>query len=228
MNSYFPFHALGYQCNPFRAVTDQEWVAVAVLHPQAAALLAQDPAHLQVIGEKGHGKTTLLLDLAARARAHGQRAAYEHLEIDARHYTTLLGSLDFFCLDEAQRLIPSERARLLTTLKSQLNLHTVIGTHEDLSPLFAKYGLPLATLPLETVPPAHIEAVIHRRLTYFALSPGQPATAPTPHAIAALHRLFGADLRKIEQVLYEVYQQAAARGETSEIGVEEIEAVMKG
>jgi hypothetical protein len=222
MNPYFPFHALGYQCNPFRAVTDVEWVAVAVPHPQVAIMMVNPPAHLQVIGEKGHGKTTTLLYLAAQARANGQQAAYEHLEIEARHYNTPLNGLDLFCLDEAQRLAPTERTRLLTTLIENKNLHTVIGTHEDLTPLFDRYQLPLTTLQLETVPLVHVEAVIRRRLDYFALHPGQPATTPTPQAIAALHHHFGADLRKIEQVLYEVYQQAAERGDAGEIREERI------
>jgi hypothetical protein len=227
MNPYFPFHTLGYQCNPFRALTDTEWVDIVVPHPQVKAMLADPPAHLQVIGEKGHGKTTTLLYIAAHARANGQRAAYEHLEVEARHYTTSPTGLDLFCLDEAQRLAPTERTRLLTTLVENKNLRTVIGTHEDLSPLFDHYHLPLVTLQLETVPLTHVEAVIRRRLDYFVLNPAQPGTVPTPQALAALHHYFGANLRKIEQVLYEVYQQAAT-GNAGEIGYETVMGVANG
>ena len=30
-NPWFPFHSLGFRCNPFRVLTDEEWAEVAVL-----------------------------------------------------------------------------------------------------------------------------------------------------------------------------------------------------
>jgi hypothetical protein len=40
---------------------------------------------------------------------------------------------------------------------------------------------------------------------------------PTPGAIAALYARFGADVRRIEQALYEAYQYAVVRPEMREI-----------
>ncbi len=222
-NSYFPFQALGYQCNPFRAVTNEEWVRLAVLHPQVEAALAAGFEHLQVLGEKGHGKTTTLLAIEAHFKAKGQRTAYEHLEVDEYRYTTQLEALDLFCLDEAQRLTPVERVRLLETLLKEKSLHVVLGSHEDFGPAFARRGLTLTTLQFETVPLAQVEAVVGRRLSYFALAPDQPTVKPTSEAIAALYARFGADMRKIEQALYEAYQVAAGRP-----GVKEIDEVLVG
>ena len=73
-NPYFPFHALGYQGNPFRAVTDDEWVALAIL-PDSIETVVNHP-HLQILGDKGHGKTTTLLALAARFQKQNQVVAY--------------------------------------------------------------------------------------------------------------------------------------------------------
>ena len=81
-NPFFPFHALGFQCNPFRAVTDSEWVDLAILPDSIPA----DFVHLQLLGDQGHGKTTALLALTARF----SRSAYEHLEVDQDQFTTPL------------------------------------------------------------------------------------------------------------------------------------------
>lgn len=222
-NVYFPFHALGYQCNPFRAVTNEEWVALAVLHPQVEAALVTSFEHLQVLGEKGHGKTTTLLAIADHYKRAGKRTAYEHLEVGEQHYKTSLARLDLFCLDEVQRLIPAERMRLIGSLLKEKGLHMVLGSHEDFGPLFNRHGLTLTTLQFETVPLTHVEAVVRRRLEYFALTLGQPGVRPTPEAIAALYNRYGSDVRRIEQALYEAYQYAAARPEVREID----EAVVK-
>src|SRR5512137_497992 len=77
VNTYFPFHALGLQCNPFRALTDEEWGDIALLPEE---LLTLEPtAHVQILGERGHGKTSLLMGLAAMGRQQHKKAAYEYL-----------------------------------------------------------------------------------------------------------------------------------------------------
>lgn len=207
---YFPFRALGLRANPFRALTDDEWADVVVLPPAAEAAV-HSAIHLQVLGEMGRGKTSTLLGLAARLRRAGQRAAYEYLPLGQRAFRAPLAGLDVFLLDEAQRLRSGERRRLLAAAAGGLRL--VVGSHEDLSPLFARRGLAVVTVQLGAPDYEHLERVLRRRLDYFALDPARPAISLAPAAVAALHAAYGSDLRAIERCLYEVFQSLEAPGE---------------
>jgi len=219
-NLYFPFHSLGFKCNPFRAVTDAEWLEVAILPDSLAEVLAHGFVHLQLLGGKGHGKTTALLILADHLKREGQRVAYEHIEIGQTEFVTSLDSLDAFLLDEADRLSEREWDRLLRALSVDgRGLRSILSSHEDLTHRFVRRGLPLTTLRFETATLTHVAAVIRRRLAHFALELDLPGVTISPEAIAHLHQTFGADIRVIEQTLYEVFQGRRERGE---IGVEEV------
>jgi chromosomal replication initiation ATPase DnaA len=216
-NPYFPFHAIGFRCNPFRAVTDDEWVDIAVLPKPVAEIATKGFVNLQVLGEKGCGKTTTLLALAAQFKREGKRIAYEHIEEGRRQFTTEFGGLDVFLLDEAQRLSERERERLLAALSENGDgLHAVIGSHDDLTPFFARRDLPLTTVRYDTTTLAHLSAAIQGRLAYFALDADVPVTL-SPEATRYLHETFGGDIRAVEMLLYEVFQRLRERGE---IGVE--------
>ena len=226
-NPYFPFHALGYQCNPFRAVSDEEWAALAVLPESIEAV--KDAPYLQLLGDKGHGKTTLLLALAAYFKSLDLRTAYEHLEVGQERFTTPLRSdefirhrLDAFLLDEAQRLTRAERERLLRANLPRL----VVAGHEDLSLLFNRFRLPLVTVRLDTCSLAHVAAVVARRLGFFGLPTVEGASSRvsiSPQALAYLHDAFGADLRHIEAALYEGFETLKGRKGVREMGVEDVQ-----
>jgi hypothetical protein len=222
-NPYFPFHALGYQGNPFRAVTDAEWVELAILPDSIEAVANADEPYLQILGDKGHGKTTTLLALTARFKQRGLRSAYEHLEVEADHFATDLAGLDVFLLDEAQRLTTGERHRLLTAGLG----HLVLAGHEDLTPLFTRFGRTLTTVHFDTAPLIHVASVIARRLDYFALPGTVERVTISPEAIAYLHTTFGADLRRTEQVLYEVFESLRGREGGGVVEVEAVELVIR-
>jgi hypothetical protein len=211
MNPYFPFHALGLQGNPFRALTDEEWGNLALLPSE---LLALDPAApVQILGERGHGKTSLLMGLAAQGRQTGQKIVYEYLAAGQDRFTTPLAGLDVFLLDEAQRLNRRERGRLLAQMLAPGKApRLILSSHEDLAPLFARRRLNLATLRLAEASVDHLRAVVERRLAFFAL-PGGPGVTLAPEAAAYLHEQFGGDLRAVEQLLYEACQQLSGPGE---------------
>jgi hypothetical protein len=210
MSAYFPFHALGLRCNPFRALTDEEWGDLARL-PEA--LLALAPAtHVQILGEHGHGKTSLLMGLAAQGRRAGQKLRYEYLAEGQSRFETPLAGLDVFLLDEAQRLSRRERGRLLAEISAPGPARRmVISSHTDLAPLFAQHRLPLATLHPAAASVEHLRAIVADRLAYFAL-PGGPSLALAPDALDYLHQRFGGNLRAVEQLLYEACQQHVAPG----------------
>lgn len=202
-DAYFPFYRLGLRANPFRALEDDEWAAIAVL-PDAALMAAADGAHLQVLGERGHGKSTTLRGLKAQLTQAGQQAMYEYLPEGQAIFQTPLDGVAVFLLDEAQRLTHSERDRLLAAARAGRRL--ILGSHEDFAGLFRAAGLSLTTLRLKDDGRAHLEAVLVRRVAYFALEPGEPPVTFEPGAVDYLHARFGSDLRASERFLYEFFQ----------------------
>ncbi len=199
----FPFHTLGYQRNPFGSLTNEEWTAVAIPPPVLREAWAQKPSVLQLLGEKGSGKTSSLFWLLAQLEAEGVLAAYEHLPEEARRFTTDLTGLDGFVLDEAQRLSWREKWRLLRQRPSRL----ILSSHQDLTRLFRRRGVTLASVDLDGAATlAQVTAVLQRRLDYFALD-GRPRLTLSDDAIRFLHDQFSPDLRAMEFLLYEVWQE---------------------
>jgi hypothetical protein len=211
-NPYFPFHDLGFRANPFRALEDDEWAAIVVL-PAIVVQAADAGGHIQVLGERGHGKTSTLLGLQAYFRRAGQAASYEYLPEWQEVFHSTLDGVDVFLLDEAQRLKPAERARLLR--EAQAGRRLVLGSHEDLTGLFAAAGLPLATLLPDTGGRPHLEALLARRLAFFALSPVLPVVTLDETAVTYLHATFGGNLRAMQWFLYEVFQSLTRPGAIS-------------
>jgi len=200
---YFPHRALGYQCNPFRALTADEEATLAVLPPEVVDAYAGSSAHLQIMGEKGRGKSATLHGLAARAEDCGLRVAYEYLPEGQDCFDTDLQGLDLFILDEAQRLSRSERARLLESPP-----RLIVSSHADLAADFKRHGLPLRSIRLGNLGPGHVRAVLDGRLDHFALG-GRPRAALSEDAYAWLTATFGDDLRSTIALLYEAFQALA-------------------
>ncbi len=202
MNPYFPFHAIGYKCNPFRTLTDDEWSEIAVL-PTAILDAAQTSTHLQILGALGRGKTTTLMGLQKHLRQLGKRVEYEYIPEGQDHFETKTGDLEIFLLDEAQRI---------KNFPQVLNLREVrliFASHQDFALRFARHDQPLATFELDSIAPDHLRLVIEKRLAYFALSDPRPVRF-ADDAIEYLYEKFGSDLRRVERFLYEVFQNRMA------------------
>ena len=204
----FPFHALGCRRNPFGSLTMAEWTAVSMPPPTLQAAWAQNPPVLQLLGEKGCGKTSALFWLLAQLEAEGAPAAYEHLPEGARRFTMELAGLDGFVLDEAQRLSWREKRRLVKERPSRL----ILSSHQDLTRWFRRRGTLVVSVNLEhEVTLAQVTAVLHRRLDTFALD-GRPRLTLSDDAIQFLHKQFSPDLRAMEFFLYEVWQDQIEPG----------------
>lgn len=207
MYSHFPFHQIGFRCNPFRVLTDEEWVAVTVI-PPALENIINTPNHLQLLGEMGHGKSTTLLALQARLVTIEQPVVLEYLPRGQHHLKTSFRDLTIFIVDEAQRLWPWEWMRLLVWVQKGGH-RLVIGSHADMQWLFQLAGMPLETCSLDYS--AYLPEILERRLSFFALEDPCP-TYFTPDAIEFLQGRFGANLRAIQYFLYEVFQRLPSRG----------------
>jgi hypothetical protein len=210
--NYFPFRALGFRCNPFRALMPDELAAVAVLPEPVIKALEQDFRHLQIRGRKGRGKSTTLHGLMAYFEEAGLRVAYERLPRGQHHFLTGPTGLDMFFLDEAQRLSWPERWRLVRLVKpSGGNLRLVLGTHIDYRPWFALHGERLAAVSLNIPHPDHLGQIIDRRLAAFALDDPPPVSV-APEAVDWLRREFGSDHRAVEDALYRAFQRLDSPG----------------
>jgi len=204
VNPFFPFHAIGYKCNPFRTLTDDEWGEIAIL-PEAILDAANTSTHLQILGEMGRGKTTTLMGLQAHLKRAGKRVAYEYIPEGQTRFYTPLDDLEIFLLDEAQRI---------KNFPKVLNLREVrliFASHQDFTSHFARHHQPLATLELNSITPDHLRHLIEKRLTYFALDDSRPIHF-ADDAIEYLYEKFGSDLRGVERRLYESFQKLGEKG----------------
>lgn len=211
----FFFHTLGFQRNPFGALTDEEWAEIAILPPAVAAQV-QQAAHLQLIGPKGCGKTSAMRGIRAHLQTGQVNMAYEYLPEGTTKFNTMLPGLDLFLLDEAQRLTRWERRRWLRGVKNG-RLRTIFSSHEDLSALFVRKKLPLTTIHLAPhVTPSHYAAILQRRLAFFAFD-DPPRITFSNEATVFLVKTFGQDMRAAEYFLYEVWQGIEEVGEITAV-----------
>jgi hypothetical protein len=203
---FFHSRKIGYGRNPFGALTDEEWAAVAVLPPKAAQALESGFAHLQLLGPMGAGKSTALLAMQEVFKEAGRQAVYEYLPLGKRRFDTETAVLDVFLLDEAQRLSWRQRRRLVDGAGNG-RLQLVLSSHEDLTRLFAQKGLVLTSVDLAgEMTVGWVTAVLDTRLAYFAL-PDQPRAVLSDDAVHYLCHRFGDNLRQMEYFLYEVWQR---------------------
>jgi hypothetical protein len=205
--SYFPFDQLGLRGNPFQTLTQSEWAALALLPASVRAAWARGD-DLQIVGEKGYGKTTLLLGLAARARREGRTAAYERLPEGKRHFDMPGAAQDVFLLDEAQRLDRSGR-RLLRSMPTRVQL--VIGSHTDLRPELTDSGRVPTSIRLGNLEAAHLAEILQRRLRHFSRDEST-GFCFTESAVAYLLSKFGANQRAMGALLYEYFPRLPAPG----------------
>jgi chromosomal replication initiation ATPase DnaA len=207
------FEEIGFECNPFRALTPVEWARAAVV-PDAARRAADDGGHLQILGESGYGKMTTLLALEKEIRQAGPACAYEYIPQGRIRFHTETRGLDVFLLDEAQRLsrgfifIGNERNRLLLAAKAGVRL--ILGSHEDLTDLFRAKSLPLRTVRLHPPGAAELADILERRLELFARI--RDRARFSGEAAAWLEEQFGGDLRTMEYFLYDFFQSGRPTG----------------
>lgn len=216
-NRYFPFHALGFRCNPFRALTKEEWAQVAVLPEELTPILDSNFVHIQILGETGRGKTTTLLGMAAYFSRQKRRWAYEYLPPGQDKLQTNPKGLEVFLLDEFQRLNRRQQQKLLAIISKlpESEFQLIMGSHKDLASLFEKYDLPLATISLERVSPAHLAAILERRLAFFSLDETS-GVAFSADAVHYLQKTYGSNLRAMELFLYNVFQDLQAGNKITE------------
>ena len=203
-DSFFPLLKLGLAKNPFGALTHDEWVAVAVPPPVILEALESGFDHLQVIGERGRGKSTILRWLCHHFQMQGQSVTYERLPRWHFNYHTDISNLDCFALDEAQRLFFHNQIRLFRELQGK---RLIIGTHHSWERAFRRYGWQLTTVHIgDQTTREHIEHILDKRLIEFATEKGTQVYFDDT-AIDYLWDSWRDNLRGMEYFLYDALQK---------------------
>lgn len=200
----FPFSQLGLQCNPFRVLEADEWAAIAVIHPAIRNAIQKSKTHIQIMGQQGRGKSTTLRGL--QRLLQDRNLSYEYLARWQRRYYNDLAGLDVFLLDEAQRLLWTERWRLLKSAR-QKQIRLIVSSHTNLHLWFRLFQMPLLTLNLDHLDQqeSHLRYTIEQRLSYFSIQTASYVIFD-PEAIDWLEDEFGSNYRSIQYFLYELFQ----------------------
>lgn len=199
--SALPFAHLNLRRNPFGELSSEERTQLAIVDLDAAldhleqARESKRPV-VQFVGEKGFGKTTHLLAIAARL----PRSAYMYIPEGERGRIPVDG--EPLLVDEAQRLSFWQRLHLFQSSRT-----LVLGTHRDFTRPLHRAGRSVLTLAADRHTNAdQVTAILNARILAVRRS-----AAPTPRITAAtanrLFRQFGSDIRSIQHSLYEVFQQ---------------------
>jgi len=204
LERFFLFDRLGLRRNPFGTLTDEEWADIAII-PQEIQSAFDAGHHLQILGPRGRGKSTILRSLIRRIAWQQKQSAYVHLQRWQGHYHSDIRELDAFALDEAQRLLLWRWWPLLH--RAQGGLRLIIGSHRDDRWLFSLFGLHVQTYQMKRlITRAHLQAVLQHRLAYFSTS-DEPLIHFTPGAFDYLWARFADNLRAQDFFLYDFFQQ---------------------
>jgi len=205
MSRWFPFQALGLSGNPFRVLTEEEWEEAALL-PAALEEALEAGGHVQVLGERAFGKSSALRAARRWLKERGVSTELHYLTPD-RAELPKVGRTGAVLLDEAQRLSRGGR-RALVRLAGRAR--TLLGTHEDLGPLYRREGLALRTVRLERPGFQQFAAFVERRLQVFRL----PGACPVLLGHRGLLHAYDSapDVRAAERLLYDLLQALADGG----------------
>lgn len=220
-DKFFPLLKLGLSKNPFGALTTEEWVTATVPPPIVQHHLQEGFDHLQVIGEKGRGKSTTLHWLCHYFEQQGCNVAYERLPRWQFNFHTDITRLDTFALDEAQRLFVLHQAQLFRQARGK---RLLIGTHISWERAFRRHGWQVTTIHIgDCTTRDHIRHILDRRLMVFATGTGVQIYFDDS-AVDYLWAHWGDNLRGMEFFLYHVIQKRCEPGAITAHDLESVSA----
>lgn len=192
-----PFCHLNLRRNPFGELSPEERIPLAVVEiEQALEHLRQPRSSVQIIGQKGNGKTTHLLAIAQ----HFPDSVYVHIPEGQRCLIPVDG--EPLLIDEAQRLTQWQRWQILCSER-----RLILGTHQDFANALSWSKRPVLTLAANRLTDAAcICRIVNARILSARRTSG-PIPSITETTAAELYAQFGSDLRSIEHSLYQIFQQ---------------------
>ena len=192
-----PFSHLNLRRNPFGSAEISQRPAWAVVDIAGLPERLRSPGFVvQVVGERGHGKTTHLMAIRAQLPAE---TPYFHLK--EGEAIPRFPDAPILLVDETQRMTRDERRRLF-----QKDRSCAIGTHEDHSAELDEAGLEYVTIRACGLSPVQLQEAANRRIETARRNRG-PVPTLSLETAEKLVEHFGGDVRQIEHRLYEMVQQ---------------------
>jgi len=194
-NPSLPFAHLNLRFNPFGELdrTRRSELAVAEVNGLVPRLQAPGFA-VQFIDEKGRGKTSHMLAI------HRYFKSAPYVRADEDEALSIPNGHPLF-LDEMQR-IPKWRRKIIF----RRPVSFVIGSHRDHSSELRKAGITCLTIiPGDSLCLESLHLIFHRRIDLARRNPGPVPRIPH-QTIQKLIGLCGRDVRKMENILYEAFQ----------------------
>ena len=194
------FAHLNLRRNPFGELNAHERSQLAIVEvSDITAFLNQRPSGLfpavQIVGEKGYGKTTHLLAL---------QNCYPHCTytwMPEGEEVTVNTNGDPVFVDEAQRLTRKQQASLWREQK-----RLVLGTHFDFSDSLRSAGRAVLTIEARRkTNPAQVHAIMNERIRMFRRSL-EPVPEISWTVAEQLCERYGSDIRAMLGCLYEHFQ----------------------
>jgi hypothetical protein len=195
-----PFIHLNLRRNPFGEFDAEERTQLANVELGSALehLRSRPQSHtpaLQIIGQKGFGKTTHLLSIAT----HFPDAAYVHIPEGESIAIPAVG--EPLLIDEAQRLTLWQRLWLFRSRRT-----LVLGTHRNFTQHLKWAGRSVLTLDAARhTTPERIEKILNDRIKSVRRN-SDSIPVVTSATAEKLFALYGNDLRSMQHHLYDVFQ----------------------
>ena len=192
-----PFSQLNLRRNPFGELNVHERTVLAVVETRAALQhLTMSRSVVQIVGEKGYGKTTHLLALAT----HFASASYVHIPEGERIAIPKTG--EPILIDEAQRLTLMQRLQVFRS-----NRRLILGTHKDFEKDLRRAARSVLTIAADQFTnESRIHTLLNARVQSARRTDGSIPTI-TMQTASRLFAQFGSDIRSIEHSLYHTFQQ---------------------
>lgn len=194
------FAHLNLRRNPFGELSAEERTELAITDVEDVRSFLEQPGHprppaVQVIGEKGRGKTTHLLALFRRF----PEACYTWLP-EGETVTIRTDGEPIF-VDEAQRLTRRQQKTLWGISK-----RLILGTHRDFEHSLRQAGRIVMTIAAEQqTSPERVHEIVNSRIRLFRRCSGAVPEVSLNVAEQLCER-YGSDLRAMLGCLYEHFQ----------------------
>ena len=208
------FARIGYTCNPFRVLWGDEVLGVLIdpsLPATTRELLSGGTDVIEFVGESGSGKSTHVLAAAHVAENElGEVCARTYVPVGDTCVSWPVGSVDRWCIDEAQRVRRSLLARIVRAARRG-DFSLVLGTHTSVAELCERIGASCRTIRLAAADRDRMGAFIAARMAAVRTD-GDRIPRVDSDALAVIERSSGGNLHVVEGLMYEVFQAYATRG----------------
>ncbi|HUT88459.1 MAG TPA: hypothetical protein VMY37_03095 [Thermoguttaceae bacterium] len=193
-----PFGHLNLRRNPFGEWELSSWAGLAVVDVDRFVSRLEQPGYaVQLMGDKGRGKTTHMLAIQRRF----PDAPYVHVGEDFFVRRPRIPHGHPLLVDEIQRLSPRRRRRLF-----RRRVSLVVGTHEDLHSELAESGFDVETVHVGGALDApRLREILNRRIEAARRGPGRLPQVTIRTSRTMIGR-FGDDVRAIQWHMYDLFQ----------------------